>query len=148
MIYFLRQKAVILYSKQQSLKFYIMENKDKNSNKDVDKQNKNEDFSGKNMADTDKNQDSILTNEVEIDAEGNKVIVQRARNVDGSIAHIPDKERTWNENESLSRGVTTEEEEMKTVENEDRNSDITANRYPNSHPDNHKDRGNMKLDDE
>lgn len=125
-----------------------MENKDKNSNKDLDKQNKNEDFSGKHMADTDTNQDSILTNEVEIDAEGNKVIVQRARNVDGSIAQIPDKERTWNENESLSRGVTTEEEEMKTVENEDRNSDITANRYPNSHPDNHKDRGNMKLDDE
>jgi hypothetical protein len=30
-----------------------------------------------------KNQDSALTNEVEIDAEGNKVIViQRARNVD------------------------------------------------------------------
>ena len=125
-----------------------MENKDINSKKDLDKQNTNEGFSGKYMADKDKAQDSILTDEVEIDAEGNKVIVQRARNVDGSIAHIPDEERTWNDNESLSRGVTTEEEEMKTVENKDLNSDITANRYPNSHPDNHKDRGNMKLDDE
>ncbi|MEZ7499924.1 hypothetical protein QO200_14390 [Flavobacterium sp. Arc3] len=125
-----------------------MENKDSNSNKDLDKQNTNEGFSEKQIADTDKNQDSMLTNEIEIDAEGNKVIVQRARNVDGSIAHIPDEERTWNENESLSRGVTTEEEEMKTVENEDLNSDITANRYPNSNPDNHKDRGNIKLDDE
>lgn len=123
-----------------------MENKD--SKKDFEKQNTNEGFSEKYMTEKDKAQDSILTNEIEIDADGNKVVVQRARNVDGSIAHIPDKERTWNENESLSRGVATEEEAMKTVENEDLNSDITANRYPTSHPDNHKDRGNMKLDDE
>ena len=123
-----------------------MENKE--SRKDFEKQNTNEGFSGKYMTEKDKAQDSILTNEIEIDADGNKVVLQRARNVDGSIAHIPDKERTWNENESLSRGVATEEEAMKTVENEDLNSDITANRYPTSHPDNHKDRGNMKLDDE
>lgn len=123
-----------------------MENKD--SRKDFEKQNTNEGFSGKYMTEKDKVQDSILTDEIEIDAEGNKVVVQRARNVDGSIAHIPDKERTWNENESLSRGVATEEDAMKTVENEDLNSDITANRYPTSHPDNHKDRGNIKLDDE
>lgn len=123
-----------------------MENKD--SKKDFEKQNTNEGFSGKYMTEKDKAQDSILTNEIEIDADGNKVVVQRARNVDGSIAHIPYKERTWNENESLSRGVATEEEAMKTVENEDLNSDITANRYPTSHPDNHKYRGNMKLDDE
>jgi hypothetical protein len=44
---------------------------------------------------------------------------------------IFDEERTWNENESLSRGVATEEKAMK-VENEDLNSDITANRYPTS----------------
>lgn len=36
---------------------------------------------------------------------------------------------------------------MKTVENEDHNSDITANRYPNEHPDNKEDRGNIKLDE-
>jgi hypothetical protein len=35
-----------------------------------------------------------------------------------------------------------------TVENEDLNSDITANRYPSSNPDNHKNRGNMKLNDD
>ena len=125
-----------------------MENKDINSKKDLDKQNINEGFSGKHMADKEKTQDSILTDEVEIDADGNKTIVQRARNVDGSVAHIPDEERTWNENESLSRGVTTEEEVMKTVENEDLNSDITAKRYPPSHPDNHKNRGNMELDED
>jgi hypothetical protein len=59
-----------------------MENKDKNSNKDLDKQNKM-----KILAETwliqDKTKILFFTNEVEIDAEGNKVIVQRARNVDG-----------------------------------------------------------------
>jgi hypothetical protein len=49
---------------------------------------------------------------------------------------IFDEERTWNENESLSRGVATEEEAMK-VENEDLNSDITAIAIQ-PHPDNHK----------
>jgi hypothetical protein len=125
-----------------------MENKDPNSKNEFDKQSTNEGFSGKHMVDKDKAQDSILTNEIEIDAEGNETIVQRARNVDGSVAHIPDEDRSWNENESMSRGVNTEDEAMKTVENEDLNSDITANRYPASHPDNHKDRGNMKSEDE
>jgi hypothetical protein len=35
--------------------------------------------------------------------EGNKTIVKRANNADGSIAQIPDEDRNWNENESLSR---------------------------------------------
>jgi phage tail sheath gpL-like len=63
------------------------------------------------------------------------------------VSPYPSEDRTWNEkNESLSRGVTTlTEEAMKTVRIEDLNSDITANRYPTSHADNHKDRGNMKL---
>jgi hypothetical protein len=35
--------------------------------------------------------------------------VQRARNVDQKIASIPEpEERNWNENESLSRGVSSE----------------------------------------
>ena len=109
------------------------------------KQNINEGFCETNIDPKIKSQESILNEEIEIDAEGNKKIVQRARNVDGSIAHIPDEEITWNDNESLSRGVTTEEEAMKTVENEDLNSDITAKRYPASHPDNQTDRGNIKL---
>jgi hypothetical protein len=44
-------------------------------------------------------------------------------------------------------GVTTEEEEMKQLRTEDLNSDIRKS-ISNSNPDNHKDRGNMKLDDE
>jgi hypothetical protein len=31
----------------------------------------------------------------------------------------------------------------KMVENRDKNSDITSTRYPNSHPDNHENRGNL-----
>jgi hypothetical protein len=85
-----------------------MGNKDKNSKKQFKEQNTNEGFSEKHMTDKDKAQDSILSDEMEIDAEGNKVIVQRALNANGSIAHIPDEERTWNENESLSRGFSAE----------------------------------------
>ena len=119
-----------------------MHNKDKDSKKESDLQNSTEVSNGK--PNHDKKQDAMLQEEIEIDANGKETIVKRAHNADGSVAHIPTEDRTWNENESLSRGVTTEEEAMKTVENEDLNSDITANRYPNSHPDNHKDRGNMK----
>lgn len=120
-----------------------MENKDKNTNEKTEVPTNNEGNNSKLSNDT--NQDAMLNEEIEIDANGKETIVKRAHNADGSVAHIPEEDRTWNENESLSRGVTTEEEAMKTVENEDLNSDITANRYPNSHPDNHKDRGNMKL---
>ncbi|SHG05237.1 hypothetical protein SAMN05444372_10276 [Flavobacterium micromati] len=125
-----------------------MENNDLGSKKTNNKQSTNEGFSGKNIPEDYNSADLNLKEEVETDAKGNKKIVQRARNVDGTEASIPDEEeRTWDENESLSRGVTTEKEAMKTVENEDLNSDITAHRYPNSHPDNHEDRGNIKLDE-
>lgn len=120
-----------------------MENKDSNKGK----QNTKEGLCKTDIDPKINSQESMLNEEIEIDAQGNKKIVQRARNVDGSIAPIPDEEITWNDNESLSRGVRTEEEAMNTVENEDLNSDITANRYPVSHPDNQTDRGNMKLDE-
>jgi hypothetical protein len=120
-----------------------MKNEHKNTQKESDLQPINEGTKDKSI--NDEKQEAMLTEEIEIDSEGNKTIVKRANNADGSVAQIPDEDRNWNENESLSRGVTTEKEVMKTVENEDLNSDITTNRYPNSNPDNHKDRGNMKL---
>ena len=123
-----------------------MQNKDKSTHNEPEVASNNKEANGK--INNDNKQDAMLNEEIEIDAEGKETIVKRAHNADGSVAHIPEEDRTWNENESLSRGVTTEEEAMKTVENEDLNSDITANRYPNSHPDNHKDRGNMKLGDD
>ena len=125
-----------------------MESNNLGSKKTNNKQNSNEGFSGENLPEDYNPNPSILKAEVETDANGNEKIVQRARNVDGTIASIPDeKEKSWDENESLSRGVSSEKEEMRTVENKDLNSGITAHRYPKSHPDDHKDRGNIKLDE-
>jgi hypothetical protein len=125
-----------------------MENKNTTSKKEFYAHNSNEDSEAKQPSDMEKAPDSILTDEIEIDTEGNKTTVHRARNVDGLTTPIPDEERKYNENASLRRGVTNEAEAMKTVENEDLNSDITVNRYPNFLKDNHKDRGNMKSENE
>lgn len=118
-----------------------MENKDLGSKKINGKQDIKEDSIDKNLSNETNPGSSKLKDELEIDAGGNEKIVQRARNVDGTSGNIPD------ENENLSRGVSTEADIKKTIENRDRNSDITPNRYPNSHPDNHIDRGNQKLDE-
>ncbi len=112
-----------------------------------EKQKSDEGSKGTNVDPKTNSQKSILIDEIEIDAEGNKKIVQRARNLEGS-SDPTDKEITSSDSENSSRGVSTEEDAMKTIENEDLNSDITAKRYPASHPDNHKNRGNMELDEE
>jgi len=125
-----------------------MENKDLGSKKMNNKQEVNEGFSGKNMfGDTDSDS-TKLKEEIEIDAHGNEKIVQRARNIEGSISELPEEmDNQLKEEKGLNRGVSTEKETKKTLENRDRNSDITPNRYPNSDPDNHIDRGNQKLDE-
>ncbi|WP_138984262.1 hypothetical protein [Flavobacterium frigoris] len=112
-----------------------------------EKQNSNEGSKETNIDSKTNSQESILIDEIEIDAEGNKKIVQRARNLNSSVDPTT-TEITSSDNENSSRGVSTEKEVMKTIENEDLNSDITAKRYPASHPDNHKNRGNMELDEE
>jgi len=125
-----------------------MENNDLGSKKTNNKQQINDQTGSESTLNENITTAPNLKEEIEIDANGNEKVVQRARNVDGSIAATPaTDERTWNENESLSRGVSTEKEAMRTVENEDLNSDITAHRYPASHPDNKEDRGNIKLDE-
>ncbi len=101
---------------------------------------------GKNISHDGKSDDANLKKEVVTDEQGNKTAVDRARNENEDIKKKASEIDPHNPN--ANRGVTTEEEASKTVENKDRNSDIEANRYPNSHPDNHKDRGNMKLDEE
>lgn len=125
-----------------------MQSDDLSNKKSNNKQTTNEGLSGNNSPEDPATGASILKEEVEIDASGNEKLVQRARNVDQKTASIPEpEERNWNENESLSRGVSSEKETMRTVENEDYNSDITAKRYPNGHPDNKENRGNIKLDE-
>jgi len=101
---------------------------------------------GKNVSHDKDLKDGKLNKELITDKEGDKKIVERARNENEDIKTKISK--TDSHNANANRGVTSEEEAEKTVENKDRNSDITPNRYPNSHPDNHKDRGNMKLDED
>lgn len=101
---------------------------------------------GKNVSHDSELNEIKLNTEVVTDADGNKKAVERARNEN----EIIDKDHNNQNSNSANanRGVTTEEEAKKTVENKDRNSDITPNRYPNSNPESHEDRGNMKLDEE
>ena len=124
-----------------------MEKKDLGSKKMNNKQEVNEGFSGKNISgDADPNPPK-LKEEIETDADRNEKTVQRARNIEGTTPDLPEKvDKEQQEKEGLNRGVTTEKDTKKTLENRDRNSDITPNRYPNSDPDNHIDRGNQKLD--
>ena len=123
-----------------------METNDLGSKKINGVQKNIDESKGKNVS-HDKNPDDLkLKKEVVTDQEGNKEVVDRARNENEKITEVSDQK--VKNSASGNRGVVTEEEAEKTVENKDRNSDITANRYPNSHPDNHKDRGNMKLDEE
>jgi hypothetical protein len=122
----------------------VMENNNLGSKKINGTQKYNEEVKGKNVS-HDNEPNTKLKKEVVTDADGNKEVVDRARNVNENIEEVSNEINPANPN--ANRGVSTEEEAKKTVENKDRNSDITPNRYPNSNPDNHEDRGNMKLDD-
>ena len=101
---------------------------------------------GKNVSYDKELKDAKLNKELVTDSDGDKKIVERARNENEDIKK--ELHQTNPNNPNANRGVETEEEANKTVENKDRNSDVTPNRYPNSHPDNHEDRGNMKLDED
>ena len=122
-----------------------MEDNDLGSKKMNNEQKVNEGFSGNNMDLGNHSGIEKLKQETEIDKDGNIKIVERARNVEETHEETHTK---WNEDESLSRGVANEDLIKKTIENKDRNSDITMNRYPNSSPDNHENRGNIKLNEE
>ncbi|MBF4485522.1 MULTISPECIES: hypothetical protein [unclassified Flavobacterium] len=100
---------------------------------------------GKNISHDGKTEDPNLKKEVVTDTDGNKKVVDRARNENEDIKEVKDNEKS---SANANRGVASDEEAKKTVENKDRNSDITPNRYPNSNPESHEDRGNMKLDEE
>ncbi|MFL9829439.1 hypothetical protein ABS764_01120 [Flavobacterium sp. ST-87] len=83
------------------------------------------------------NTDPKLRKEIDVDTEGNKTVVDRAREEDATDEGILNDADPDNPN--INRGVTTEKEAMKTVENKDLNSDITPNRYPNSKSENRPD---------
>jgi hypothetical protein len=128
-----------------TLKFNDMESNNLGSKKTNNKQNSDTESVDKNL----NPETSILKEEIEIDSHGNEKVVQRVRDIDKTtpLTILNENEKKWNKNKNLSRGVSTEADVKKTVENRDRNSDITPNRYPNSDPDNHIDRGNQKLNE-
>lgn len=97
----------------------------------------NEGFSGQNLPEGYNDQNPRMTTEVETDESGNETQVKRARfphqQDDASVFDAP-----------VDNSVI---ENKKSLEHRDRNYDIARNRYPNSHPESHRDRGNMKLDE-
>ena len=82
----------------------------------------------------------ILKKEIEIDKTGNHKVVQRSRSVDNDLAI---SKSTTSKKISAVPSNASEELGKKMVENKDKNSDIAMNRYPNSSPDNHENRGNL-----
>jgi hypothetical protein len=88
-----------------------------------------------NVSHPDNQSDLTLKSEIEVDKNGVKKVVERARSKDQNVevVHtIVDKRL------STTPSKAPEEIGKKMVENQDKNSDITANRYPNSHIENHK----------
>lgn len=142
LIFILRIRNII----RLTLKNKIMETNNLGSKKINGVQKNIDESKGKNISHDTELDKSKLKKEVVTDEDGNKEVVERARDVNEEIKEVPDKKSTNSAN--ANRGVSTDEEARKTVENKDRNSDITPNRYPNSNPESHKDRGNMKLDEE
>ena len=110
-----------------------MDTNDLENKKINNEQKVNEGFSGENLPDDYNPAAKKLQQETETDKEGNAKTVDRARRTEQPPAP----------NDS---GVD-DNQTRKSVENKDRNSDIADNRYPNSHPDNQHNRGNIELDE-
>jgi len=121
-----------------------MENHNLGSKKMNNKQNAPEEFSTENIPENYDPTATKLVAEVETNSSGEQKIVHRARNVDSNIEKSKSEE---NQNPSEVIEIFSDKEVQRMIENKDHNSDITAHRYPNSDPDNHEDRGNIKLDE-
>lgn len=116
-----------------------MKSQDLGNKKMNNKQKLNEGFSGENIPKDYNPSESIMKPETQTDQHGNTKIINRARNVEKSTTKslIPETSKPKKGN----RGVSTEKDVLKTVENQDFNSDTIPNRFPKSNPDN---KGNIK----
>lgn len=109
---------------------------------------KNEGFSGENLP---KNYDPSTTKlktELEKDKDGDMETLKRARDVDEKQAPpVSLDDKTQNDGEVIkkNRGTANEAEDIETAENRDFNSDIEKDRYPASHPENKRSRGNINF---
>lgn len=111
---------------------------------------KNEGFSGENLPKNyDPSKDKLKT-EIEKDKDGDIDTVKRARDVDEKQASpVSESDKTTSEEGVIdkNRGTKNEAEDMETAENRDFNSDIEEDRYPASHPENKKVRGNSDSEE-
>lgn len=129
-------KAWLLRPKNRNikdLKNNAMETDDLENKKINNEQKVNEGFSGENLPEDYDPAAKKLKPETETDQYGNTKTVDRARHTEQPPAP---------NDTGLDDNPT-----RKAVENKDRNSDIATNRYPNSHPDNHTNRGNIEMDE-
>lgn len=108
---------------------------------------KNEGFSGENLPKNYDPSSNKLKPELDKDTDGNTETVKRARDVDEKkAAPISQSDKTTRNDGTVvskSRGTANDAEDRETAENRDFNSDTDKNRYPASHPDNKKHRGNI-----
>lgn len=121
-----------------------MKNNDLGSKKMNNKENTPEEFSNEILPENYDPAATKLVPEVETNSSGEQKMVHRARTIDANPVQNKSDD---NESPSCSVAIFSDKETQKMVENKDHNSDITAHRYPNSDPDNHEDRGNIKLDE-
>ena len=135
---------ISLYKLTIQTKTKTMENNDLGSKKMNNKQNTSEELGTENIPENYDPTATKLVAEVETNRIGEQKIVHRARNI-GSNPEQNNSED--NESPSSSLEIFSDKEVQRMIENKDHNSDITAHRYPNSDPDNHEDRGNIKLDE-
>lgn len=114
-----------------------------NAQKENPEKELNEGFSGQHISKSynpsEEPLEKRLKSENETDEFGNHKEVKRARNTDHHAPNTPNVE-----NENADNAAIRNKESL---ENRDRNYDTQKNRYPNTHPDNHENRGNMKLDE-
>lgn len=141
LVFGLRIRNIII----RTLKYKIMETNNLGTKKINGVQKNTDESKGKNISHDTELDKSKLKKELVTDADGKKEVVDRARDINEEIKEVSDQSDSDNAN--ANRGVSSDEEAKKTVENKDHNSDITPNRYPNSNPESHEDRGNMKLDE-
>lgn len=120
-----------------------MESKNLGSKKMNDKQNPSEDINTGAIPESYDPTTSKLVTEIETNKDGDQKVVHRARNVDSKATQ---NNNINSDSPSCSVELFSDKDTQRMIENKDHNSDITAFRYPNSDPDNHEDRGNIKLD--
>ena len=110
-----------------------MDNKDLGSKKMNNKQSDEDTLANATKIDHFENE---MKTEMEVDKDGVKKLVQRARNTN----HIDENEKAIIDKKLSTTASSASEKIGKImVENQDKNSDITKRRYPNSSPENHKD---------